>query len=680
MSTEPTRESPQVNPADDRMESSSRRSVGRAILIALAKITALACIGLVTFGLGFVAQGYFHYTHDLPSIESLKNYRPPLVTQVFADNGELIGEYCHERRYVVSMDEIPEMLRNAFVAAEDKNFWNHEPPSLWMFPRFFRQTIILTGRLRHHWAPIPCQVARSQQRRMCVRRLKGAIQSLILAYRLEKMLTRRQILHIYLNQIYLGSSAYGVESSARAYFGKHVKELSIAECAMIAGLAKGPTLYSPKRNLERALKRRAYVLGRMLDDGYIDKEQYDKAIMEKVRLVERPDYKSRPTAHFVEHVRRYIEGRYGADKLCSEGLKVYTTANLKLSAAAYQAVEKGMLELDERRPVDTSGNPGKDAEPAHEPEAALILKENGTGYVRALLWGRPGEGCSYNWATQAYIPAGSSFMPVIYAAAAIEKGFTAEDLIESWSTEGALRADPINHREIIGPKLLHDVGVDQVVACARKLGFRSEILRNSGIVTGSAKVTLEEQVDAYSVFANSGAFRPSVYVKKVVDRDGKTLEEHRAAAPWNSAASAPPTDPEPPEPSSVDSSSKAGRVGAQAQRMGIDKAVARAMTVLLRDAFIRGPGASFRDLPDLDHLAGLAAQTANNSDTWCIGFSPDYTCGVWVGIPGSQSLGGRETGATAAAPIWLDFMKEALRHKPDQNLVVSDSPAVEASQ
>lgn len=292
----------------------------------IARLVLLTVIGIVSGAVGMAVQGYFYFTHSLPSIEKLNNYSPPLVTRLYADQGQLIGEFAYQRRFIVPINQIPKPLQDAFVAAEDKNFWRHSGVDKEAILRAVKKNLV-SGSLKEGASTITQQVAKTfllTPERKFTRKIKEAI----LSTRIERSLSKEQILYLYLNQIYLGSSAYGVQAAADTYFGKHVKDLTTAECAMMAGLAKAPSMNSPRRNLKKSLERRSYVLKRMLEDGFISADQYEEANREEVKIAAAINPYAKIAPDFVEHVRRYIETKYGADALYKEGLQVLSLIHI----------------------------------------------------------------------------------------------------------------------------------------------------------------------------------------------------------------------------------------------------------------------------------------------------------------------------------------------------------------
>jgi penicillin-binding protein 1A len=681
---------------------------------------------------------------------------------------------------------------------------------------------LTSGALKEGASTITQQVAKTfllTPERKFTRKIKEAI----LSTRIENWLSKQQILYLYLNQIYLGSSSYGVEAAADTYFGKHVKDLTVAEAAMLAGLAKAPSTYSPKKNLRKSMERRAYVLKRMLEDGFISEAQYEEAMREEPKLATKINPYKRIAPDFAEHVRRYVEQKYGADALYKEGLQIYTTVNLNTAAKAQQAVDMGLRELDKRQgyrgPLRTlnvkgvmeflkektesrteplhfgdvtegvvtqiddeniyvrmgsyiDGDVKKEyvgrikidrsrdwwvrrpyirgemrtrnfaegdlpfqvgdlilvrlidpnfqrrdlylkqygktdpemknykkytedmlsyfpLEPEQEPvvEAALMLRENRTGHVKVLLGGRGFSEGNYNRATQARRQPGSSFKPVIYAAA-LNKGFTPADIIidspialsipgtaEVWRPKNyrggfqgpvTFRDALVKSRNIPTIKILQQIGIEQAKAYARKLGYSSPLANNLTMALGSMGVSLEEQVSAFSVFPNRGYLVPNVYVTRIVDRKGKILEENAPPVLLDD-----PLQPDQPKirkvsheaPSSL-GSTESPEQGAPFLRRRIDEGTAYIITNLLQGVVQEGTATVLKKIVGRPDIGGKTGTTNECLDAWFVGFSPDFTCGVWVGFDDEQSLGNGETGGQAAAPIWGFFMRDVLKDLP----------------
>jgi len=301
----------------------------------------------------FIAAGavtlffaYQYFSQDLPSIDSLKDYQPKTITYFYSDDGRVIGEFCRERRIVVPLEKIPKHVIQAFIAAEDANYYNHPGIDFMSIARAFIKNLS-AGRIVQGGSTITQQVTRTfllSRAKTYERKIREAI----LAYRIDKNLTKDEILYLYLNQIYLGHGAYGVEAAAQSYFNTHVDQLTLAQAAFIAGLTQAPSRYSPFSHPERARERQIYALHRMVEVGYITQHEAEQAKAEPLVFYDQPNVNLTVTAYFTEHVRRLLEKKYGSERLYNDGLRVYTTANIEVQEAAWRAINRGLRELTKR--------------------------------------------------------------------------------------------------------------------------------------------------------------------------------------------------------------------------------------------------------------------------------------------------------------------------------------------
>jgi len=302
----------------------------------LAILGALAGIGV-----------YLYLSNNLPQISSLTEYHPPIITTVYSDDGRKIAEFFEERRIIKPLDQMPQELINAFIAAEDSRFYKHKGIDFYSIIRAFFKNLE-AGTIVQGGSTITQQVTKSfllTPEKSYARKLKEAI----LAYRIDKAFNKTEILYLYLNQIYLGHGAYGVEAAAENYFGKSAKDLNLAECAILAGLPQAPSKYSPFRFPERAKQRQIYVLNRMVEEGYITNIEATEAINTPVEIKPRRNWYIEEIPYYTEQVRRYVEEKYGRDMLYNQGLKIYTAANIEMQKIAEEEVEKGLYELDKRQ-------------------------------------------------------------------------------------------------------------------------------------------------------------------------------------------------------------------------------------------------------------------------------------------------------------------------------------------
>lgn len=316
-----------------------RRTLLRLLLI-------LTLVGVLVGAAGLTA-GYFYVESTLPRVETLADYKPPIITRVFSDDGQAIAEFSRERRIVVPVDRLPKQLINAFIAAEDSNFFSHQGVDLSSILRAAIKNL-MAGGIVQGGSTITQQVAKSlllTPEKKFSRKFKEAI----LAYRMEKTLSKDDILYLYLNQIYLGHGAYGVQAAAEGYYDKDTQQLSLAECAMLAGLPQAPSRYSPYANFGRAKERQKYVLGRMVAEGMISPQQAEAAKAEEITIHPRVNTRIADAGYFTEQVRRYLEETYGTERLYQGGLEVRTTMNVAMQEAAQQAIQENLRNLDKRR-------------------------------------------------------------------------------------------------------------------------------------------------------------------------------------------------------------------------------------------------------------------------------------------------------------------------------------------
>jgi len=385
--------------ADDKLQKGKKNSKIVAMLFGLIVLILAVTIG------GTIT--YYALTIDLPGIDALKDYRPSIASSVYDDNNELIDEFFLEDRKVVKIAEIPKVVHYAFVASEDSRFYQHQGFDIQsIFRALFKN--FEAGHIVQGGSTITQQVAKLMYlspEKKYMRKVKEAI----LSYKIDKYLTKDEILNLYLNQIYLGHGTYGIESASIGYFGKSAKELKLHEAALLAGLPKAPSNYSPFLHYEKAKQRQIYVLTRMVEDNYITQAEMDKAINVRLKLRDiKP--KDKVAAYFVEHIRRYVQEKYGADVLYKEGLSIYTTLNLAAQKAARDALEKGLAELEDREKHERGLVQG-----------ALYCMDVKTGAIRAMVGGRDFNKSEFNRATQSRRQAGSAFKPLIYTAA-FDKG------------------------------------------------------------------------------------------------------------------------------------------------------------------------------------------------------------------------------------------------------------------
>jgi len=612
----------------------------------------LYTIGL-TIILGALAVGgvVYYYGHDLPDRLDLKSsYQPAVVSTVYDIEQKPIGEFYLQRRFVVPLERIPPHVVRALLAAEDSRFYAHRGIDLVAIMRASFANIRKRG-VHEGASTLTQQLVRGfflTPERTFSRKIREAI----LAYRVEKNHTKDEILYLYFNQTYFGHGNYGIEAASRDYFGKSVSEINIAEAALLAGLPRSPSRNSPYRDFFAARERQRYVLGRMLSEGFITRTVYEESLQTPLRLNPAPALNSQIAPHFVEHVRRVIGDQYGFDPLLQGGLKIYTTLDSGLQAAAQRAVRQGVEEIRLRlKKKARAGRPEREG----EVEGALLALEPATGMVRALVGGYDFSTSQYNRALQAKRQPGSSFKPIIYSAA-LESGFSELSVVQDgplsfrlaagklWQPQNydnkfhgpvILRSALAHSLNSVAVRLVQRVGVERTIQQARKLGIESPLEKNLSLALGTPSVTLLEMVRAFGVFAAGGNLADPLFILKVTDRNGNVLEENE---PTVKAALAPE--------------------------------VAYIMTDMLKNVVQSGTARAAAKLGK--NIAGKTGTTSDYRDGWFIGYNPGLAAGVWVGYDDHRSIGDKETGASTALPIWLSFMTEASKGKQEEDFAVPE--------
>jgi len=691
--------------------------LGRVVIALLVLVSALAG---ATVGLLLV------YSTDLPQVDQLERYRPSTITELYDDQGRIIGSFALQRRVVASYEDYPPVLRDALISIEDKEFYRHWGINVWRIAGAAYRDIESGGKVQGA-STLTMQLARNLFLSPD-RSFRRKIQEALLAIQIERRFTKPQIFTLYANQIYLGHGVYGFEAASQFYFSKPAKNLTLEEAALLAGLPKSPGYYSPIIHPDHALKRRNLVINSMLEDGKITAQEAAAARDEPLQLQLAHDPNSL-APYFVEEIRRYLENKYGSDRVHEGGLRVYTSLDVDLQRAANQAVLDGLAAYERRHgwkgrlenvltgnvslanyqhpdwdnepeingyihALVTSVAPGSAAlklgrytatitqadaswtarkikdivkpgnvvyvnvlalgpdgkarvslEQDSGAQGALMAIDNANGEIKAMVGGRDFNLSKFNRATQALRQVGSSFKPYVYAAA-IDQGAKPDDTVldapvtfqtasgpyiphnydEKFEGLITLRRALAQSRNIPALKLADGMGIKTVIDYAHRFGVTSNLPPYLPVALGAAEVTLFEQTSAFSVFPNDGVRLIPRYITKVTDYEGRVLEEDF------------------PDVKDV-----------------VSARTARIMTSMLQEVVQHGTAiaATAMKVP----LGGKTGTTNDFTDAWFIGFSPAMTCGVWIGYDEKKTLGAKETGAHAALPIWMNFMKVALAGK-----------------
>ena len=731
-------------------------------LVSCGMLAVLIAAGAVSAVVGYYARG-------LPDYGYLLDYQPPVVSRAYAGDGRLLAEFASEKRIFVPVAAIPERVKQAFLSAEDQNFYAHEGVDITAIVR------AMVGNLRARFgggegsglqggSTITQQVAKNfllTNERSLERKIREAI----LARRIEQAMGKDRILELYLNEIYLGRGAYGVAAAALEYFGKPMETLTVDEAAFLAALPKAPARYDPERRPTMARARRDWVLGRMVEDGYITADEAAAAQVRPLKTVAQAHLDVVRAPYFAEEVRRELLERYGEEGVYAGGLAVRTTLDPALQKAAVAALRAGLMEYDQRHgyrgPImhldepleeaeirmrmpagvlpswrvaqvrevesknvalafsdDTAGDmpfaharwarkslDGEGYRLGPEPQrmsdivaagdvilvepvegeddtyalrqvpqvqGAIIALDPHTGRVLAMQGGWAGDGQGYNRTTQARRQPGSAFKPFVYLAA-LEAGFTPATLIldapfvfedrpgNIWAPKNydgefhgptPLRKGLEKSRNLMTVRLAAYLGMARVVEAAKRFGVADDMPPLLSASLGSLETTPARMTGAYAVFANGGRAVTPTVIDRVQDRDGRTIfrNDARGCVRCGPLVDWSPGQPTPALPD---------------DRVQVtDPVAAYQITSILEGVVQRGTGARLaRSFPGRP-LAGKTGTTNESRDTWFIGYTPDLVAGVWVGFDAPRSLGKRETGASAALPVFERFMASALEGRP----------------
>lgn len=725
---------------------------------------------LAIIGAGLGVWGLYHYGRGLPDYRELAQYKPPTVTRVHAGDGRLLEEYATQRRVYVPVDAIPQRVKDAFLAAEDKHFYQHFGINPLALARAVVTNIrnIGTGRRLIGASTITQQVAKNfllTNETSLKRKIKEAILSL----RIERAFSKDHILDLYVNEIFLGNRSYGVAAAALNYFNKSLDELTIAESAYLAALPKAPNNYHPVRRYAAALERRNWVIGRMREDGRITAQEAALAVKEPLRMATRTETERVTAPFFAEEVRRELQDLYGEQGLYEGGLSVHTTVDPRLQAIAQRVLRRGLERYDRRhgwrgplQRIDLGQNwrktlqdmpvpagvstdesawelavvletdspkmariglrgggvgkivmadlkwarpwrkdqklgprPDRPADVLRPgdvilvaalpdqsgPEKAFTLRQipqvNGglvamnphTGRVLAMSGGFSFDRSQFNRATQALRQPGSVIKPFIYLAA-LDNGYTPTSIVVDapfaldqgvglgkWKPKNyskkffgptRMRVGVEKSRNLMTVRLAQDIGMDTVARIVRRFGIDPNMDPVLSMALGAGETTLLRMTTAYAQLVNGGKQITPSFIDRIQDRYGTTVYRHdqrpcHGCQPdlWDGG---PP--PELPD----------HRVQL------IDPVTAYQMTSILEGVVQRGTGRTIRELGK--PLAGKTGTTNESRDAWFVGFSPDLTVGIYIGFDTPVPLGQGEGGARVAAPVFKDFMRDALADIP----------------
>lgn len=613
-------------------------------------------------GAGGVAGAWAVICRDgrCPSIASLEQYVPRQTSKVYAADGRFITELGLERRTLIQLKDIPKHVRDAVVITEDKRFYKHDGIDYY---RIFGAALrnIKAGGYAQGFSTITMQLARNvfssriSREKTLLRKIKEAR----VAQAIERRYSKDKILELYLNQVYLGNGAYGVETASQRYFGKSVRDVTAAEAAVLAGLLKGPERYNPRRFADRAILRRNTVIELMRRAGAITNEDASLAKAYPLQLAERTE-SGDVAPYFVEWVRQELEQQFGK-RLYDEGFKVYTTLDVDMQTAAERALENQLQAIEAGRHgkythlsyeayVARSAEGGETGA-ANSPylQGSFVAIDPRSGAVRAMVGGRDFGDSKFNRATQALRQPGSTFKPIVYAAA-VHEGFGPAQVVddspisldqlsgEAWTPQnydlkfmGAMpmRKALYQSRNLAAIRTGQAVGTDAVITMARRFGITTPIPPYPSIFIGSADTYPIQMIGSYSVFANLGLRTTPHSIAKVENAEGKVV--------WK------------PE---------------LLREAVLSPEESWLMVNMMKDVVIRGTGARIWSSGFRVPAGGKTGTTNDGADVWFIGYTADLVAGVWMGFDKPQKIKSNAQGGELASPAWSAFMTEVYRRKP----------------
>ena len=592
---------------------------------------------------------------ECPSVDALRKYRPPEASRVYALDGSRIADLSPERRVVVDLKEVPTTVSNGFVAVEDRRFWQHGGVDARSVGRALVRNVTSLS-VKEGFSTLTMQLARQVftaelpldkkfSRKMCEVRL---------APRIEKAFTKREILRMYMNQVYLGGGVYGVEEASRLFFGKPVGKVTLAEGALIVGLVKNPEGYNPRKNPMRAIERRNVVLDVMARENLITAAQAAQAKREPLKLAP-PVEAAGAAPYFIAALRRELHERFGEDA-DTRGLRVYTGLDPVVQKAAHQSLVAQIKRVESNAfgkyrhakpdssakldPAGASGSPYL--------QGMVVVLDVQSGEVRGMVGGRDFTHSQYDRVFQAKRQPGSAFKPFVYAAA-LQQGLTLNSQIETtplamdgengtWRPDD-LVPDTVHSLSVRDAFALSSnygairvgqwVGPRRVIEVAKAAGISTQIPPYPSIFLGAAEVIPADFVAAYATFGNGGRRVSPRLINRVEDNRGKVL--------WTAPASAEPA---------------------------IDEGIAFLTLSLMEDVIDRGTASSIRRRGFWLPAAGKTGTTNDAKDVWFVGMTNELVAGVWLGFDQPKTIMANASGGQLAAPVWADLMKTVYEKRP----------------
>jgi len=612
------------------------RRYNREKINKIAKYTGIGICVLI----GIFVGALWFYRDGLPPTSELRNFTMRSGSEVYDRNGRMVYLFAFEKRKLVSLKELPPYLIDALLITEDKHFYHHFGIDI-----IGNIRAIVVDVLRMDFSQGASTITQQMARNMFLtldKQVSRKMKELILSLRIEREFTKDEILEIYFNKIFWGGQVHGVETAALYYFGKHARELTLAESASLIGMIQRPNYYSPIKHPDRLMQRRNMILKRMYKAHKITEEEYETAIASKI-YSERSSMQQYASDYFIEHIRLYLEKKYGTERLFEGGLRIYTTLDQDLSVYADSVLNNYLSRVEQGygSGVRYASVPADAVDiNTRYLQGGLVLMENRTGYVRALIGGRNFTHSKYDRMTQAKRQPGSSIKPIYYTAA-VEKGYTPATIIKDapitlrggdgkvWSPQNFSRQyygftrmrTAITHSyNVWAVKTAMDIGLDAVNDAFRRFGINARADDLSAAL-GSYEVTPINLISAYTTFPNGGSRTTPVFITRVEDLNGKVLER------------------------------------GYGNRIKVcEPDVAYIMTSLLQSVVSSGTGAAARN-NYFWQAAGKTGTSSDHRDAWFIGFNREFTLGIWNGFGNNAAI----SASAVCAPIWGQIMTKAIR-------------------
>lgn len=618
-------------------------------------------LNILFFLVGSVIGMNFAILSSLPDVDSLANYEPKLSTGIYDINDKLILEVFEHRRIQIVLDSIPEYIPAAVVSLEDKRFYDHFGIDLKRLTKVIWVNMIrkISGR---KWGQGASTITQQLSRNIFLtlkKTLLRKVEEIYLSLLIERRYTKKEILEMYLNEIYWGYGNHGVGAASRYYFGKVPDSLSVSEAAALVGLIRSPGYYSPYNSYERFINRRNLALNEMFKEGEISKALLDSAVAESLHVVDRSE-KEITGPYFINEVKRRMEELFGRAYITWGGYKVYTTMDQDMQMIADSIMEWGLRRVELYWHLKKKEEiPDSLIHYANIPyiQGAMVVMDPATGYVLSLIGGRDYKHSLFNRAVQSRRQAGSAFKPFLYTAA-IDNGFLPSDFVfdlpmikelggevyapknydETFMGKISLRQALKMSRNVASLNLCQEVGPFSVVEYAYQMGIESELQPVLSVALGSSGVSLLEMVRAYSTIANLGEKVTPIFIRKVVDRYGNTVYENRIVK----------------------------------QRV-LSEPTAYIVLDMLKSVFDPGGTAYYARRTGFQKpAAGKTGTTDDFKNAWFIGFVKELNVGVWVGFDYPKTIGKGASGGALALPIWTEFMKTVCDTTMDYEFTVPE--------